>query len=131
MTDIAVRNRRNKRRGANWETELRDGLRQAEMDIERLRLTGKNDEGDHVVRRPLPTRHRPYLVIEAKNARFEPGTFIKEALRERDAFARHRGLDPAEVDVIVVVRRRGASWRKGYVLTTVEEYFDLPPEVAA
>ncbi|WP_327068706.1 hypothetical protein [Kitasatospora sp. NBC_01302] len=131
MTDVAARNRRNKRRGASWESELRDELRRAEFDIERLRLTGKDDEGDHVIRQPAPVRHRPFLVIEAKNARFEPGEFIKEALRERDNFARHRGLAPADVDVIVVVRRRGASWRKGYVLTTVEEYFDLPPEVAA
>ncbi|MFE3578114.1 hypothetical protein [Streptomyces vinaceus] len=131
MTDVAARNRRNKRRGATWETELRDELRQAGFDIERLRLTGKDDEGDHVIRRREPIRHRSFLVIEAKNAKFEPGVFIKEALRERDAFARHRGLDPADVDVIVIVRRRGASWRDAYVLTTLAEYLDLPPEVAA
>jgi len=127
LTDVAARNRRNKRRGADWETELRDKLRAAGVDIERLRLVGKDDEGDHVVRWDSGR----FLVIEAKNAKFEPGGFIKEALRERDNFARHRGLDPAYVDVIVIVRRRGASWRQGYVLTTVEEYFDLPPEAAA
>ncbi|MFD7738078.1 hypothetical protein [Kitasatospora sp. NPDC059800] len=130
MTEIAARNRRNKRRGASWEAELRDGLREHEFDIERLRLAGKDDEGDHVVRLPAPPRHRPFVVIEAKSAKFEPGTFVKEALRERDAFAAHRGLDPADVDAIVAVRRRGANWRKAYVLTTVEEYFDLPPEAA-
>ncbi|MFJ9158668.1 hypothetical protein ACIRPS_17915 [Streptomyces griseoviridis] len=126
MSDIATRNRRNKRRGADWEAEIRDRLREAGVDIERLRLVGKDDEGDHVVR----WDGGRYLVIEAKNATFEPGTFIKEALRERDNFARHRDLSPKDVDVIVIVRRRGASWRQAYVLTTVEEYFDLPPETA-
>ncbi|MFE2104290.1 hypothetical protein ACFXAF_00190 [Kitasatospora sp. NPDC059463] len=130
MTDVAARNRRNKRRGASWESELRDGLRGADLDIERLRLAGKDDEGDHVVRWLAPIRRRPFLVIEAKNAKFEPGQFIGEALRERHNFAGHRGLDPDDVDVVVAVRRRGASWRKAYVLTTVEEYFDLPPEAA-
>lgn len=126
MNDVTARNRRNKRRGADWETELRDRLREAGVDIERLRLVGKDDEGDHVVR----WDGGRYLIIEAKNAKFEPGTFVREALRERDNFARHRGLGPKDVDVIVIVRRRGASWRQAYVLTTVEEYFDLPPEEA-
>ncbi|MFE7124015.1 hypothetical protein [Streptomyces sp. NPDC057617] len=126
MNDVAARNRKSKRRGADWEAEIRDRLREARVDIERLRLVGKDDEGDHVVRWD-DGRH---LVIEAKNAAFEPGAFIKEAVRERDNFALHRGLEPKDVDVIVIVRRRGANWRRAYVLTTVEEYFDLPPEAA-
>ncbi|WP_067120218.1 hypothetical protein [Streptomyces yokosukanensis] len=118
---MAARNRRNKRRGADWETELRDELRSAGMDVERLRLTGKDDEGDLVIRRGDGT----FLVIEAKNAKFEPGTFVSEAERERANFAQHRGLDPASVDSVVIVRRRGASWRRAYVLSTVERYFEL------
>ncbi|MEU0739277.1 hypothetical protein [Streptomyces sp. NPDC006134] len=130
MTDIAARNRRNKRAGARWEAELRNELRAAGFDIERLRLTGAEDEGDHVVRRDEPARHRRFLIIETKNAQFQPGPFLKEALRERDNYARHRGLDPREVEVVVIVRRRGASWRDAYVLTTVGEFFDLPAEAA-
>ncbi|MFJ7202075.1 hypothetical protein ACIQWR_00860 [Streptomyces sp. NPDC098789] len=121
MTDIAARNRRNKRRGSDWESELRDQLRAAGFDIERLRLTGKDDEGDHVVRRSGGR----LLIIEAKNAKFEPGTFVREALGERDNYARHRGLVSSEVDAVAIVRRRGASWRDAYVLTTVSEYFGL------
>lgn len=124
-----MRNRRNKRAGARWEAEFRDELRQAGYDIERLRLTGTEDEGDHVIRRQ-PVRHRPFLIAETKNAKFEPGTFIKEALRERDNYARHRGHDPRDVEAVVIVRRRGASWRQAYVLSTVEEFFDLHPEAA-
>ncbi len=121
MTDVAARNRRNKRRGASWEAELRDELRRTGLDVERLRLTGKDDEGDLVIRRG----DGRFLVVEAKNARFEPGTFIGEAEKERASFAQHRGLDPAAVDSVVIVRRRGASWRRAYVLTTVEAYFEL------
>ncbi|MCP3755740.1 hypothetical protein [Streptomyces sp. TBY4] len=124
MTDVAARNRRNRRRGADWESELRDRLREAGFDIERLRLTGKDDEGDHIVRRP---GGRP-LIIEAKNATFKPSVFVREAQRERDNYARHRGLAPADVDAVAIVRRRGASWREAYVLTTVAEYFGLPGE---
>ncbi|MFI2672564.1 hypothetical protein ACH5AU_23890 [Streptomyces albidoflavus] len=129
MTEIAARNRRNKRAGARWEAELRDKLRGAGLDIERLRLAGAEDEGDHVIRRE-PVRHRRYLITETKNAKFEPGAFVKEALRERDNFAAHRGLDPRDVEVVTIVRRRGASWRHAYVLSTVQEFFDLPPEPA-
>ncbi|NEA50471.1 hypothetical protein [Streptomyces sp. SID10815] len=121
MSEIAARNRRNKRRGADWEAELRDALRAAGLDVERLRLTGKDDEGDLVIRRD----DGRFLVVEAKNAKFEPSVFVGEADTERTNFARHRGLDPALVEAVVIVRRRGASWRRAYVLTTVERYFGL------
>ncbi|GAB2329212.1 hypothetical protein [Streptomyces variabilis] len=120
-TDAAARNRRNKRRGADWETELRDELRRAGLDVERLRLTGKDDEGDLVIR----LGDGRFLVIEAKNAKFEPGMFVSEALKERRNFACHRGLALDDVDSIVIVRRRGACWRDAYVLTTLERYFRL------
>lgn len=118
---MAARNRRNKRRGADWETELRDELRGAGLDVERLRLTGKDDEGDLVIR----LDGGRYVVVEAKNAKFEPGTFVGEALKERENFARHRGLELDDVDAIVIVRRRGANWRDAYVLTTLERFFRL------
>ncbi|MEU0674448.1 hypothetical protein ABZ330_16410 [Streptomyces sp. NPDC006172] len=121
---VAARNRRNKRKGAEWETELRDGLRGDGFDIESLRLAGAEDEGDMVIRESNGT----YLVIEAKNAKFEPGVFLGEALVERENFAKHRGLDLENVESIVVVKRRGKNWRKAFVLTTVEDYFGLDPQ---
>jgi Holliday junction resolvase len=120
---VAARNRRNKRKGAEWETELRDGLRGDGFDIESLRLAGAEDEGDMVIREGSGM----YLVIEAKNAKFEPGVFLGEALVERENFAKHRGLDLEDVESIVVVKRRGKNWRQAFVLTTVEDYFDLEP----
>lgn len=111
----------NKRKGAKWESELREGLRAEGFDVESLRLAGAEDEGDMVVR--LNTGR--YLVIEAKSGKMDPGTFVKEAAIERANFAKHRGLDLADVDHIVVVKRRGAGWKRAYVLETADDYFDL------
>ncbi|AFU62090.1 hypothetical protein D854_gp52 [Streptomyces phage R4] len=121
---ISTRNKRNKRIGAQWETDLREGLRSEGFDVESLRLAGKEDEGDMVVREG----DGKYLVIEAKNAKFEPGVFLGEAIVERENFAKHRGLDLEDVESIVVVKRRGKGWRKAFVLTTVEDYLGLDPQ---
>ncbi|AFO10901.1 hypothetical protein ELB20_35 [Streptomyces phage phiELB20] len=121
---ISTRNKRNKRIGAQWETDLREGLRSEGFDVESLRLAGKEDEGDMVVREG----DGKYLVIEAKNAKFEPGVFLGEAIVERENFAKHRGLDLENVESIVVVKRRGKGWRKAFVLTTVEDYLGLDPQ---
>ncbi|MFB8350973.1 hypothetical protein ACFQ7W_05780 [Streptomyces niveus] len=121
---IAARNRRNKRKGADWESELRDGLRSEGFDVESLRLAGAEDEGDLVIREDKGS----FLVIEAKNAKFEPGVFLGEAIVERANFAKHRDLDPEKVESIVVVKRRGKNWRQAFVLTTVEDYLGLDPQ---
>ena len=122
MTETQKRNRANRRRGKTWESEIRNGLRSAGIDVETLRQTGTKDEGDLVVRRP----DGKHVVVEAKNAAFQPGTFIGEAEVEALHYAEHRPhLSPDDVTPIVIVKRRGANWKKAYVLTTVEHYFDL------
>ena len=65
------------------------------------------------------------LVIEAKSGEFKPGTFIGEAERERVNYATKKGLPNDKVDSIVIVKRRGHTWRQAYVPTTVEDYFGL------
>jgi Holliday junction resolvase len=124
LDPIARRNKANKRRGADWEIELMTGLRSVGEDVERLRLTGAEDEGDLAVREDDGL----FTIIEAKNAKLEPGPFLDEAERERLNYAKHRGLDPDRVESIVVVKRRGKGWRKAFVLTTVEAYFGLAAE---
>ena len=120
VTDVAKRNARNRRAGSRWQSDLRNGLREASFDIERLALTGTEDEGDHVVR--LGGKR---IVIEAKAGTMHPADFAQQAVVEADNFAKHRGLDRADVQGIAVVKRRGASWKQAYVLTTVAEYFGL------
>jgi hypothetical protein len=126
MTDIAQRNARNRRAGARWQTVVRDGLREYGFDIERLALTGAEDEGDHVVRLNTPVLPaRRFVVIEAKAGSLHAADFVRQAGEEAAHFAFHRGLTLAEVTGIAVVKRRGANWRDAYVLTTVRDYFGL------
>ncbi len=126
MTEVSVsaRNRKNKRDGADWEIALETNLRAEGFDVERLRTKGKNDEGDLVIREADGTR----LIIEAKNAAFQPGTFIAEAETERANYAKHHNVPADQVDSIVVVKRRGQNWRKAFVLTTLEDYLGLDLE---
>ena len=126
MTEVSRRNARNRRAGARWQADLRDGLREAGFDIERLALTGAEDEGDHVVRlRPAELPVRRFVVIEAKAGALHPAEFVRQAELEAGHFAYHRGLALGEVSGIAVVKRRGANWRDAYVLTTVRDYFGL------
>lgn len=113
----------NKRKGADFEVALEEGFLAEGFDAIRLRLNGVNDQGDLVVRED----NGVHLVIEAKSGEFKPGTFIGEAERERVNYATKRGLPLSKVDSIVIAKRRGHSWRKAYVLTTVEDYFGLDP----
>lgn len=117
----ARRAARNKRNGADWEIDLEEGFTAEGYDIARLHLNGQNDIGDLVIREEGGV----HLVIEAKSGEFKPGTFIGEAERERVNYATKKGLPNDKVDSIVIVKRRGHTWRQAYVLTTVEDYFGL------
>lgn len=124
MTDIASRNKRNRRAGARWQADLRDGLRQEGFDIERLALAGTEDEGDHVIRAgQMPVRD--FIIVEAKAGEMHAAAFVRQARTEADNFARHRSIDPCVVTGVAVVKRRGANWKDAYVLTTVRDYFGL------
>ncbi len=127
MTDVASRNARNRRAGSRWQSDLRDGLRAAGLDIERLALTGAQDEGDHVVRLRAEDTvlRRRFVVIEAKAGVLHPATFAEQASVEAAHFAYHRGLSLTDVTGIAVAKRRGANWRDAYVLTTLRDYFGL------
>ena len=115
---------KNKRAGSAWETALLKGLREEGYEVERLRLTGRNDEGD------LAIRHGEddWTVIEAKAGKFLPASFISQIEVEKVNFAKSRKLDDLDVDGIVVVKRRGEPWAKSYVLTTLGEYLGFAHE---
>lgn len=120
LSEQAERNKRNRRAGARWQAALREGLRLLGFDVEELKLTGREDEGDLVIR--LKDR---FLVIEAKAGVMKAAEFVTEAARERRHFAAHRDLPASQVSSIAVVKRRGKPWRDAYVLTTVDDYLAL------
>ena len=111
---------KNKRAGARFELDLLNGFRDAGFPTERLRLAGKHDEGDLVV-----DFEGQAVVVEAKAGVMHPADFVRQAALERDNYAKARGLNPAVVEGVAVVKARGKSWRVAYVLTTVREFFGL------
>jgi hypothetical protein len=126
MSEHAARNARNRRAGARWQADLRDGLRATGLDVERLVLAGAEDEGDLIVRiDPTVAPGRRYVVIEAKAGAMHPAEFVRQAGVEAAHFAFHRGLDLSDVTGIAVIKRRGSNWRDAYVLTSLRDYFGL------
>jgi hypothetical protein len=126
VSDVAARNKRNKRAGAKWQADLRNGFRELGFDIEELKLAGKEDEGDLVIRFYAgPAMAPTYAVIEAKAGAMHPAEFVREAQVERLHFAKHRGLSLDQVKGVAVIKARGRNWKDAYVLTTVRDYFEL------
>lgn len=117
MTSIQARNRRN---GSKFEIDLRTLFREHGFKAERLHLEGKNDEGD------LTVEHAPddIDVVEAKTGAFTPAMW-EEAVREAAQYAKARGLQPEDVNPVVIKKNPGKSIRKAFVITTVENYYGL------
>ena len=108
---------------AKWETDLLKNLREEGFEVERLRLAGREDEGDLVVLAPLPSGRR--LILEAKAGALHPAQFVEEAITGARHYEEHRGLGEGRAQGIVVAKQRGKSWREAYVLTTLSEFLEL------
>lgn len=109
-----------KRKGTQWESDVRRLLRGAGVDVESLRQLGSVDEGDLVVRCPGGVR----LVLEAKNhAKIALPEFMRQADAESRLFAENRGLDASGVFGAAVVKARGAEAGDSYVVFRLS---DLP-----
>lgn len=87
---------------------------------ERLRLTGRNDEGDIAV----DIGGGYHVVVECKNVKTaDLADFVRQAEAEAINYAVKRGLDTDMVYPLVVMKRRGTGdVGKWYALTTVENY---------
>lgn len=108
------------RKGPAWEIQLLKYLREHKLDAERLRLTGKEDEGDLVV------RDGGVVVVEAKNEKkVDLAGYLREAEEEAIHYAKHRGLDPQDVTAVAIVKRRNHGAGKAYVVMTVDTFFDI------
>jgi len=107
--------------GKNYERELMVYLRENNYDVERLRLAGKEDEGDLLLR----TQYSRF-VIEAKRTKgLDLAGWVKEAQVERDNYAKHRGPILTPPMFIVVHKARGKGVGQSYVTTTLEEFLGL------
>lgn len=109
-----------KRRGADFEISLLGWFRDvAELPAERLRLSGKDDEGDLAVQDVGLT-----YVVEAKNVKTINLTdFVRQASTEASNYAAARGLDVARVMPLAVVKQRNKPLDQAFVVTTLREFF--------
>lgn len=109
--------------GKKYETDLMKLLRGDGYDVERLRLTGAEDEGDLLLRLPADGAPAHRFVIEAKRRKgFNLAEWVKEAQVERDNYATHREYPASRVGFAVVHYARGKNIRHSYVTTTLEEW---------
>lgn len=108
------------RRGPLWEVKLLNYLRENGFDVERLRLTGREDEGDLVV------KDGNIIVIEAKDdKKMDLSGFLREAEDEAQNYAKHRKLDPDDVLPMAVIKRRNHGVGKAYVVMTLDAFFAI------
>lgn len=117
MTDsLSRRNKANKRKGAQFESDVRDHLRTLGYEVERLRLTGKNDEGDLALRLGDYT-----LVIEAKNtAKHDLARFVEESEREALNYAENRDQDLRKAIPVVLIKRRNKTISDSYAVVRLD-----------
>lgn len=109
-------------KGGAWERQIRDELRAMHWDVERLRLTGRNDEGD------LRILHGMHVVIEAKNQKaMNLSAWLTEAEVEAVNYARSRLLLEPAHPVVFHKRRGRGSVLDGYATTSIREYLRLLP----
>jgi hypothetical protein len=111
--------------GKKYEKDLLDYFRAHNFDTERLRLAGAEDEGDLLLRTPVPltlANTPDRFVLEAKREKgFNLASWVKEARVEADNYAEHRGL-MTPPGFLVVHAARGKGIGQSYVTTTLEEW---------
>lgn len=107
--------------GKKYEADLMKHLREQGYDVERLRLSGAEDEGDLLLR--LDEGHTRRYVIEAKRRKtLDLGGWVKEAIAERENYTKHRSMAVERTGFVVVHYRRQHNISQSYVTTTLDEW---------
>lgn len=106
-----------KRKGAGFETSVLKWLRSKGIIAERLRLAGKQDEGDIV----CFVSGSPYVLELKATARLDLPAFWREATAEAKNYATARGISPVP-PAYVIVKRRQASIEQAWVVQTLEQW---------
>lgn len=108
-----------KRKGASFETGVLKWLRDRGFNAERLRLAGKQDEGDIV----CFVSGAPYILELKATARLDLPAFWREATTEATNYAKARGITPVP-PAYVIVKRRQAGIEQAWVIQTLEKWID-------
>jgi hypothetical protein len=110
----------NKRKGAQFETDVLKWLRQQESvrSAERLSKAGSKDEGDIVVQ-DMGTLN---YILELKNRqKLDLPVFWEEAQVEAKNYAKARGIGEVP-PAFVIVKRRGLGIGKSWVIQDLEQW---------
>ena len=107
----------NKRKGSSFETGILKFLRGKGVLAERLRLAGKDDEGDIV----CMVTGQPYIFELKATAKMDLPQFWREATTEAFNYAKARGLDPVP-PAYVIVKRRMAGLEQSWVVQDLNQW---------
>ena len=113
----------NRRRGTQYESDLVKHFRGKGMDAERLRLSGKEDEGDIVVRVGKDQR----IIVEAKSGKnIRPRFWYdEEAVPEAKNYTKRRSLSSEEVIPALVMKSHNRAIGKSLVTIDLDTFVDL------
>jgi Holliday junction resolvase len=110
--------RANKRKGADFEASIVGWFRSLGYNASRLARRGSRDEGDVAI-----DLGDAVILIEAKNVKtLSLSQWLTESVIEAGNYAEARGMDPARVIPLVVVKRRMKGVDQSYAvadLTTI------------
>ena len=106
-----------KRKGSAFETGILKFLRGKGVLAERLRLAGKDDEGDIV----CMVAGQPYIFELKATAKMDLPQFWREATTEAFNYAKARGIDPVP-PAYVIVKRRMAGLEQAWVVQDLTQW---------
>ena len=107
----------NKAKGAAFEIDVLKWFRGLGVLAERLRLAGKDDEGDLVV----VVTGKTYILELKNTARLDLPEFWRQAEVEALNYAKARGIGEVPLHY-VVVKRRNAGIDKAWVIESLEQW---------
>lgn len=106
-----------RRKGAMFETGVMKWLRSKGLLAERLRLAGKDDEGDIV----CIVAGNPYVFELKATAKMQLPEFWREATIEAKNYAKARGLEKVP-PAYVIVKRRNGGIDDAWVIQTLDQW---------
>ena len=107
----------NRRKGATFEIAVMKFLRAKDFLVERLRLAGKDDEGDLV----CMVAGRPYIFELKAVKKLDLPSFWDQACTEAYNYAKARELETVPPAYVIVKRRMG-SIEQSWVIQTLDQW---------
>jgi len=113
-----------KRKGSLFETSILKWFRSKGVSAERLRLAGKDDEGDLVA----IVAGQPYIFELKATVKMDLPQFWREATTEAENYAKARGLDTVP-PAYVIVKRRMAGLDQSWVIQDLNQWLRVTDDL--